>query len=84
VEAIGHPLVAGVRGAGLLQAIALTAPAAAIVVDALQREGFLTNAVQPDAVRIAPPLILTAEQADAFLAALPAALHTAHNETVGV
>ncbi len=29
VEAIGHPLVAGVRGAGLLQAIILTAPLAA-------------------------------------------------------
>ena len=84
VEAIGHPLVVGVRGAGLLQAITLTAPVAPIVVEALQRNGFLTNAVQPDAVRIAPPLILTAEQADAFLAALPAALDTAHNEIGGV
>ncbi len=41
VEAIGHPLVAGVRGAGLLQAIILTAPLAATVVEALQRNGFL-------------------------------------------
>jgi len=61
----------------------LTAPVASTVVDGLrdgdfaggdQRGRFLTNAVQPDAVRLAPPLILTAEQADAFLAALPAAL----------
>ena len=83
VEALGHPLVAGVRGAGLLLAIALTAPVSATVVEALQRNGFLANAVQPDAVRIAPPLILTAAQADAFLAALPAALDTARNADRG-
>ena len=39
--------------------------------------GFLVNAVQPDVLRLAPPLILTADQADAFLAALPAALDAA-------
>jgi len=33
--------------------------------------------VQPDVVRLAPPLILTADQADAFLAALPSALDAA-------
>jgi len=74
VEALGHPLVAGVRGMGLLLAVALTEPVAPAVVDALRGAGFLTNAVAPDAVRLAPPLILTAEQADAFLAALPSAL----------
>jgi acetylornithine aminotransferase len=40
----------------------------------LRDAGFLANPVQPDVVRLAPPLILTAEQADAFLAALPAVL----------
>jgi acetylornithine aminotransferase len=35
------------------------------------------NAVQPDAVRLAPPLILSAAEADAFLAALPAILDDA-------
>jgi acetylornithine aminotransferase len=77
VEALDHPLVRGVRGAGLLLGIALTAPASAAVVTALQGAGFLTNPVQPDVVRLAPPLILSAEQADAFLAALPAALDSA-------
>jgi acetylornithine aminotransferase len=77
IEAIGHPLVEGVRGAGLMLGIALTAPAAGTLADALHRKGFLTNAVQPDVLRLAPPLILTAEQADAFLAALPEALETA-------
>ncbi len=77
VEALDHPLVSGVRGAGLLLGVALTAPVSAAVATALQGAGFLTNPVQPDAVRLAPPLILTAEQADAFLAALPAALDSA-------
>ena len=36
----------------------------------LRDAGFLVNPVQPDVIRLAPPLILTAEQADAFLAAL--------------
>jgi acetylornithine aminotransferase len=74
IEALRHPLVAGVRGAGLLLGIVLTAPASAAVTGALRDAGFLTNPCQPDLVRLAPPLILTAEQADAFLAALPAAL----------
>ncbi len=74
IEGLGHPLVGGVRGAGLLLGITLTAPVSAAATAALQRAGFLTNPVQPDVIRLAPPLILTAEQADAFLAALPAAL----------
>jgi acetylornithine aminotransferase len=74
IEALGHPLVEGVRGAGLLLGVVLTAPAAAAVAAALTEAGFLANAVQPGVLRLAPPLILTAEQADAFVAALPAAL----------
>jgi acetylornithine aminotransferase len=74
IEGLGHPRIAGLRGAGLLLAIVLTEPAAASTVDNLRAAGFLANAVQPDAIRLAPPLILTAEQADAFLAALPEAL----------
>ncbi len=74
IEALGHPLVAGVRGAGLLLGIELTRPAAAAVVAGLRDAGFLVNAVQPGVIRLAPPLVVTAEQADAFLAALPAAL----------
>ena len=38
---------------------------------AARRAGFLVNAVQPDAIRLAPPLILTAAEVDEFLAALP-------------
>ncbi|GLZ62746.1 acetylornithine transaminase [Micromonospora sp. NBRC 107095] len=74
IEALGHPLIAGVRGAGLLLGVVLTAPVAPVLAEALREAGFLVNPVQPGVVRLAPPLILTAAQADTFLAALPAAL----------
>jgi acetylornithine/N-succinyldiaminopimelate aminotransferase len=74
IEAIRHPLVAGVRGRGLWLAIALTAARAADLEAAARRAGFLVNAVQPDAIRLAPPLILTPAEADDFLAAWPAIL----------
>jgi acetylornithine aminotransferase len=77
IEGLGHPAVAGVRGAGLLLGIALTAPVAARVAQCLQDSGYLLNAVQPDVVRLAPPYVLTDAQTDAFLAALPAALDAA-------
>ncbi len=77
IEGISHPLVAGVRGSGLWLAIALTGVAATAVAATAQRHGFLVNAVQPNAVRIAPPLILSAAEADDFIAALPAILDAA-------
>jgi acetylornithine aminotransferase len=77
IEALGHPLVGTVRGEGLLLGVVLTAPVSGAVATALREAGFLVNPVQPDVIRLAPPLILTAEQADAFLAALPAALEKA-------
>jgi acetylornithine aminotransferase len=77
IEALGHPLVGGVRGAGLLLGVVLTAPVSAAAATALREAGFLVNPVQPDAIRLAPPLIITAEQVESFLAALPAALDEA-------
>jgi acetylornithine aminotransferase len=77
IAAIEHPLLAGVRGEGLWLAAMLTANAAADVEAAARRAGFLVNAVQPGAVRLAPPLILTAAQASAFLGALPGILDDA-------
>src|SRR6476469_6714365 len=71
---ISHPLLAGVRGAGLWRAIVLTAEVAPDVEAAARRAGFLVTAVQPDAIRLAPPLILSAGQADEFIAALPGIL----------
>lgn len=77
VEAIGSPLVGQVRGVGLWLGIVLTAPVAAAVEQAARAAGFLVNPCAPDVVRLAPPLVLTEAQVDAFLAALPAVLETA-------
>ncbi|HUZ22198.1 MAG TPA: acetylornithine transaminase [Streptosporangiaceae bacterium] len=83
IEAIGHPLVTGVRGTGLWRAIALATPAAAGVETAARQAGFLVNAVQPDAIRLAPPLILSSAQASSFVEALPGILDAA-GESAGV
>ncbi|HEX3487908.1 MAG TPA: acetylornithine transaminase [Streptosporangiaceae bacterium] len=77
IEAAGHPLVRGVRGSGLWLAIVLTSPVSAAVEAASRRSGFLVNAVQPDAVRIAPPLVLSSQEAASFTAALPGILDAA-------
>ena len=74
---IDHPAVQEVRGSGALLGIVLTADVAKAAEAALAEAGFLVNAVAPGVLRLAPPLILTDAQADAFLAALPAALDTA-------
>jgi acetylornithine/N-succinyldiaminopimelate aminotransferase len=77
VTAMQHPLVAEVRGTGLMLAIVLTAPVAAAVEAAARESGFLVNTVAPSVVRLLPPLVLTDAQADAFLAALPEVLDAA-------
>ncbi|MFJ9040659.1 acetylornithine transaminase [Streptomyces sp. NPDC102406] len=77
IEALGHPLVSHVRGAGLLLGIVLTGPRAPQVQQAAQDAGLLVNAPAPDVVRLMPPLNLTDTEADAFLAALPAVLDAA-------
>jgi acetylornithine aminotransferase len=77
LTALEHPLLRGVRGRGLWLAALLTRPAAAAVEGACRQAGFLVNAVQPDAIRLAPPLILDEGQAGEFLAALPAILDQA-------
>jgi acetylornithine/N-succinyldiaminopimelate aminotransferase len=74
LAAIDHPLVRGVRGSGLWLAVVLAEPVAAAVERAARAAGFMVNAVQPDAIRIAPPLVLTQAQADSFVAALPGVL----------
>ncbi|WP_302931586.1 acetylornithine transaminase [Actinomadura sp. WMMA1423] len=80
LAAVDHPLLAGVRGRGLWLAAALTGPHAPAVEAAARDAGFLVNALQPDAVRLAPPLILTAEQADSFAGAFPDILDVAATE----
>ena len=80
VEALGHPLVDHVRGRGLLRGIVLTAEAAKSIEIAARDAGFLVNAAAPDVVRLAPPLVITDAQVEAFLSALPAILDRAGAE----
>ncbi|MBV9025925.1 MAG: acetylornithine transaminase [Streptomycetaceae bacterium] len=80
IEAIGHPLVDHVRGAGLLLGIVLTEPLAPKVQQAAQDAGFLVNAAVAGTVRLAPPLILGDDEADAFVRALPGILDAACGE----
>lgn len=55
---IASPLVAGVRGKGLLIGVALTEPVAGAVVAAAQERGLIVNAANPETVRIAPALTI--------------------------
>jgi acetylornithine aminotransferase len=77
IENLGHPLVAGVSGAGLLIGVGLAEPASAAVAAAARDAGFLVNNAVPNRVRLAPPLILDDEQAASFVAALPSILTAA-------
>jgi acetylornithine/N-succinyldiaminopimelate aminotransferase len=77
VEGLGHAGISGVRGRGALLGVVLTAPVAAALEAQLRAAGFLTNAVAGDVLRLAPPLVLTDAQVDAFVTALPAALDAA-------
>ena len=77
IGGVRHPLLAGVRGRGLWLALVLTSPVSAAVEAAARGAGFLVNAVQPAAIRLAPPLVVTTEQAREFLDALPGILDAA-------
>lgn len=77
LTALDHPLVTGVRGAGLLLGVVLAAPVAPAFAAVLQDAGFLVNPVRPDVLRLAPPLVVTMAQADAFLQAVAAVPTTA-------
>ncbi len=80
VEALGHPHVDHVRGAGLLLGIVLTSDAAVNVEAHAREAGFLIDPAKPHVIRLAPPLILTHEQAQSFVSALPAILDAAQEQ----
>ena len=75
-DGVRHPLLAGHRGSGLWRGLVLTSPRAGDVEVSARAAGYLINAVQPDVVRLAPPLILSESDADAFSGALPGILDT--------
>jgi len=73
--------VDSVRGSGLLLAAQLDAPVAAMVsAEALER-GLLVNAVRPDAVRVAPPLLVADDEIATALSILAEVM--AHIEESG-
>lgn len=74
VLALGSPLVAGVRGRGLLVGVALTEPVAAAVSAAALHEGLIVNAANDATIRIAPPLIIGDAELDEFEARFSRAL----------
>jgi acetylornithine/N-succinyldiaminopimelate aminotransferase len=74
---VESPILAGVRGRGLWLALVVASAAAPAIELAARDRGFLVNATGPDAVRIAPPLVLTAAEAATFTDALPAILDAA-------
>lgn len=77
VAALEDPRLGPVRGLGLLRAIPLRGLASADVVAAARRAGFIVNPVAPDAIRLAPPLVITAAELDGFVTALPSILDDA-------
>ncbi len=70
--------VTEVRGAGLLIGLDLSEPRSADVTAAALDLGFIVNNPTPERIRLAPPLVLTREQADSFLAAWPQILDIAY------
>jgi len=74
VEGMRSPLVAEVRGKGLLLGVGLTAPVADDVMRAALERGLIVNAPNDSTIRLAPPLIIgeadVAEFAERFEAAL--------------
>ncbi|MEV6019599.1 acetylornithine transaminase [Streptomyces sp. NPDC051997] len=74
LEDLAHPLVREVRGAGLLVGVVLEGDLAARVQQAAQDRGLLVNAAVPGIVRLAPPLIVSDHEVDAFVEGFGAAL----------
>jgi len=64
------PGVVSVRGAGLLLAAQLETPVAKDAAAAALTRGLLVNAVRPDAVRVAPPLLVSDADIDTALTIL--------------
>jgi acetylornithine/N-succinyldiaminopimelate aminotransferase len=74
---LNSPLVQGTRGSGLWRALELTGAHAAAIETAARDRGLLVNAVKPDVIRLAPPLILTETDVDDALPRLSDALDKA-------
>lgn len=72
IEGLGLPGVSHVRGRGLLRGVVLNQPNAKAVAAAALDAGFIINAPRPDVLRLAPPLVVTRDELQTFVDALPA------------
>ncbi len=75
---VAEPRVTEVRGQGLLIGLDITVNAPAVLT-AARTAGWLINAPTPNRIRLAPPLVLSDADADAFLAAWPTILDAAQS-----
>jgi acetylornithine/succinyldiaminopimelate/putrescine aminotransferase len=64
-----HPIVADVRGMGLLLGIRLNVEGEPFVLKCMEK-GFLINCVQGSILRFVPPLVITVEEIDALITCL--------------
>lgn len=77
ISAGSNTLFTGVRGSGLLLAITLSHPCAHAAMQWALEHGLIINAVAPDALRLAPPLIVSKsdiEEAISVLNSIPSDL----------
>jgi len=70
-----EPIIAEVRGIGLLLAIEFKEDISSIVVAACNEEGLLMNSVRPNAIRMMPPLIVKKEEMDLAIERFARGLH---------
>ncbi len=80
-QGLRHERVIDIRGEGLLIGLTLDDARAAAVVDAAQARGFILNACTPERVRLAPPLVLSDDEADSLLEAWPGIVAAAYEDT---
>jgi acetylornithine aminotransferase len=73
---LDSPLVTGVRGSGLWRGVTLSGDHAGAIETAARDNGLLVNAVKPDVIRLAPPLIVSDDEVDEAVAALASALRS--------
>jgi acetylornithine/N-succinyldiaminopimelate aminotransferase len=79
-DGMADPRVTEVRGRGLLIGIDLDRDVASRAAAAAMRHGVIMNDCAPHRIRLAPPLVLTADQAGEFLAVWPTILDEAYDD----
>ncbi|MEH6781378.1 MAG: acetylornithine transaminase [Rhodoglobus sp.] len=81
LTAIGSPLVAELRGRGLLVGVGLSQPVAQRIVAVALDHGLIVNAPNESTIRLAPPLIIGDAEITEFIDTFSAVLNAVLNET---